>query len=123
MTNSDGAELTSARHEELRRLFALLRRAGARNATNGPERLGPLVSSVLALACARTPEAGTEVLTAREVDVLALTAIGGRNRDTADQLGISPETVKSYLRSAMAKLDAHTRHAAVQVARERNVIP
>ena len=123
MTNSGNAELTGPQHEELRRLFALLRRSGPQGATRGPDRLEPLVTGILELSGARAPGTGPAVLTAREVDVLALTALGSRNRDTADHLGISPETVKSYLRSAMAKLGVHSRHAAVEVARERNLIP
>lgn len=123
MTNSGNAELSGAQHEELRRLFALLRRTGLRSTTRDPGRLEPLVTGILELSGTRAPGTGTAVLTAREVDVLALTALGSRNRDTADHLGISPETVKSYLRSAMAKLGVHSRHAAVEVARERNLIP
>lgn len=123
MTSSGNTELTGPQHEELRRLFALLRRPCRRDARHGHDRLEPLIASILELAGARAPETGPAGLTAREVDVLALTALGSRNRDTADHLGISPETVKSYLRSAMAKLGVHSRHAAVEVARERNLIP
>lgn len=125
MTNSGNAELSGAQHEELRRLFALLRRTGLRGTTRDPGRLEPLVTGILELSGTRARGTGTGTgnLTAREVDVLALTALGSRNRDTADHLGISPETVKSYLRSAMAKLGVHSRHAAVEVARERNLIP
>ena len=36
---------------------------------------------------------------------------------------VGPETVKSYLSSAMVKLDAHTRHEAVVRARRLGLLP
>ncbi|MGH3635539.1 MAG: LuxR C-terminal-related transcriptional regulator, partial [Mycobacterium sp.] len=51
-------------------------------------------------------------LSGRERDVLAQVALGCSNRETAQRLSLQPETVKSYLRSATAKLGARTRHQA-----------
>lgn len=62
-------------------------------------------------------------LTARELDVLAQVALGCTNLDAAERLSLKPETVKSYLRSASAKLGAHSRHQAVSRARSRGLIP
>ncbi|MDW8808994.1 helix-turn-helix transcriptional regulator [Streptomyces scabiei] len=62
-------------------------------------------------------------LTAREVDVLACVAMGATNAVAAERLGLRPETVKAYLRSAMRKLGAHTRLEAVVAARRAGLLP
>ncbi|WP_204868536.1 MULTISPECIES: LuxR C-terminal-related transcriptional regulator [Nocardiaceae] len=63
------------------------------------------------------------ILSSREVDVLACVALGCSNSDVAQRLSIKTETVKSYLRTAMGKLDAHSRHEAVVQARKRGLLP
>ncbi|MFC7344780.1 LuxR C-terminal-related transcriptional regulator [Saccharopolyspora griseoalba] len=62
-------------------------------------------------------------LTDRETDVLAQIALGCSNVEAAERLGLKPETVKSYLRNAMQKLDARTRHQAVVNARRHGALP
>ncbi|MBQ1094172.1 helix-turn-helix transcriptional regulator [Streptomyces sp. B93] len=66
---------------------------------------------------------GAVSLTPREVDVLACVAGGATNADTARRLGLRPETVKGYLRSAMRRLGARTRGEAVVAARRAGVLP
>src|SRR5690625_252614 len=61
--------------------------------------------------------AGDPVLTGREVDVLSLVALGCGNAEIATRLCIGIETVRSYLRNAMRKLDVHSRMEAVFAAR------
>ena len=65
----------------------------------------------------------TTKLSARELDVLACVAQGKTNIETAADMGIGAETVKSYLRSVMRKLDAHTRFEAVNAARRMGALP
>lgn len=60
---------------------------------------------------------GAVSLSARELDVLGMVALGCSNAEVARLLRLSVETVKSYLKSAMAKLDSHTRSEAVHRAR------
>jgi LuxR family transcriptional regulator, regulator of acetate metabolism len=62
-------------------------------------------------------------LTPRELDVLAQVALGCSNTEAAKRLSLKPETAKSYLRSAAAKLGAHTRHEAVSKARRTGLLP
>lgn len=72
-----------------------------------------------------TDEAGSPgdvSLSPRERDVLVQTAIGLTNSDIAARLGLKESTVKSYLASAMTKLDAPTRLRAVSEARRRGLI-
>lgn len=64
-----------------------------------------------------TPSVVKAVLTPRELDAMRLVALGGSNLEIAAQLGLSTQTVKAYLRTAMRKLDVHNRTAAVHAAR------
>ena len=58
----------------------------------------------------------TDVLTAREREILQLLADGMSNADVAGQLFISQETVKSHVRHILTKLEADTRTQAVAIA-------
>ena len=62
-------------------------------------------------------------LSARELDVLSCVALGHTNIEAAEEMGIGAETVKSYLRSVMRKLGAHTRYEAVNAARRIGAVP
>lgn len=55
-------------------------------------------------------------LSAREREILRLLADGKSNQEIAEQLSISPDTVRTYIRRAMDKLEAHTRTQAVAIA-------
>ena len=55
-------------------------------------------------------------LTPREIDVLRLVGAGATNLETAAELGLSPETVKAYLRSTMRKMGASNRTTAARTA-------
>lgn len=94
----------------------------------------PLLRDELLLACGRLAAASPErervgracwpvELSPRETDVLTCVASGATNAQAADRLGVRPETVKSYLRSSMRKLGAHTRVQAVVAARRVGALP
>lgn len=55
-------------------------------------------------------------LTAREQEILTLTAAGLQGGAIADYLVVSPETVKTHMQNTMAKLGARTRAHAVAIA-------
>jgi len=61
-------------------------------------------------------------LTPREVEVLAQVASGNRNRDIADKLFITEETVKVHIKHIMEKLDAKDRTQAVSIGIRRGII-
>lgn len=63
-----------------------------------------------------------EALTDREIDVLRHLAGGNRNRDIAEILRISEETVKVHVKHLMEKLGASDRTQAVAIAVRRGVI-
>jgi DNA-binding NarL/FixJ family response regulator len=63
-----------------------------------------------------------EPLTPREVDVLRHISGGNRNRDIAERLFISEETVKVHIKHLMDKLGAADRTEAVAIAVRRGII-
>lgn len=65
---------------------------------------------------------GEEALTKREIDVLEKIANGRRNREIAELLFISEETVKGHVKHIMEKLGASDRTEAVSIALRRGII-
>lgn len=63
-----------------------------------------------------------ESLTVREIEVLSHIAGGNRNRDIAERLFISEETVKVHIKHIMEKLGASDRTQAVAIAVRRGII-
>jgi DNA-binding NarL/FixJ family response regulator len=82
----------------------------------GKKRVPPEVASQLA------EHLSDEALTLREIDVLRHVAGGNRNRDIAEQLYISEETVKVHVKHIMEKLGANDRTQAVAIAVRRGII-
>jgi len=63
-----------------------------------------------------------ETLTERELEVLQLVMLGNRNRDIANRLFISQETVKAHIKNILEKLGASDRTEAITVAVRRGII-
>jgi len=82
----------------------------------GKKRIPPAIAAHLAEHYA------DEDLTAREIEVLQQVAGGNRNRDIADRLFISEETVKVHIKHIMEKLGANDRTQAVAIALKRGII-
>ena len=87
-----------------------------RQAHAGKKRIPPAVATRLAEHLA------DETLTVREIEVLRHVAEGNRNRDIADLLFISEDTVKLHIRHIMEKLGANDRTQAVSIAVRRGII-
>jgi DNA-binding NarL/FixJ family response regulator len=86
--------------------------------------IDPQLVMALADELSRTGERDrrAESLTAREIEVLQLLAFGHTNKNIADQLFISPDTVKTHLEHIFEKLGASDRTAAVAEALRRQII-
>jgi DNA-binding NarL/FixJ family response regulator len=65
---------------------------------------------------------GDEDLTARELEVLRLIREGYRNKQIADQLTISENTVNFHIKNLMEKLRANDRTHAVTIALRRGIL-
>jgi DNA-binding NarL/FixJ family response regulator len=66
---------------------------------------------------------GEEDLTSRELEVLRLVRDGYRNKQIADQLSISENTVNFHIKNLMMKLGANDRTHAVTIAQRRGFLP
>ena len=82
----------------------------------GKKRVPPEVAARLA------EHMSDEDLTTREVEVLRRVAGGNRNRDIAELLFISEETVKVHIKHIMEKLGAKDRTQAIAIAVRRGII-
>jgi DNA-binding NarL/FixJ family response regulator len=82
----------------------------------GKKRIPPEIAANLA------EHYSDEALTGREVEVLAQIAGGNRNRDIAEKLFITEETVKVHIKHIMEKLGAADRTQAVAIAVRRGII-
>ena len=66
---------------------------------------------------------GEEDLTARELEVLQLIRDGYKNKQVADQLSISENTVNFHIKNIVDKLAANDRTHAVTIAVRRVLLP
>ena len=62
-------------------------------------------------------------ITLREQEVLGLLAAGKSNKEIAQALGVSPNTIKTQVASLYQKLEVQRRTQAIQKARELALIP
>ena len=69
-----------------------------------------------------TEHATDEALTPAEVRVLRLIAAGNANKEIAEQLSISEETVKGQVRNILSKLGAKDRTHAAMIGLKRGII-
>jgi DNA-binding NarL/FixJ family response regulator len=83
---------------------------------SGKKRVPPDIAAALA------EHLSDESLTAREVEVLRHVGDGNRNRDVAERLSISEDTVKAHIKHIMEKLGASDRTQAVTIAVRRGII-
>ena len=82
----------------------------------GKKRIPPQLAAQLA------EHLSDEDLTAREIEVLRQIAGGNRNRDIAEKLFITEETVKVHIKHIMEKLGASDRTQAVAIGLRRGII-
>ena len=88
------------------------------------------IRSVHAGRKALSPEASYEIaehatddaLTPAEISVLRLIAAGNANKQIADQLKITEETVKSRVKNILSKLGANDRTHAAMIGMKRGII-
>ena len=87
----------------------------ARSATIAGHRLAVFVATRGDRRSTARRPASALPLTNREREVVTLIALGRETDEIATELRISPETVRSHVRNAMAKLEAHTRAQLVAI--------
>ncbi len=85
----------------------------------GHTALDPRAADVLVENVRRRP---AQALNLREMEILRLIAQGLTNREIGDQLYLSENTVKGYVKNILSKMGARNRIEAVFLARERRLI-
>lgn len=78
--------------------------------------------NALARRAAQQEQVSAPVLTARELEVLKLVARGLSNREVAEGLFISENTVKNHVRNILEKLHLHSRMEAVMYAVRKRLL-
>ncbi|MEU5755069.1 response regulator transcription factor [Streptomyces sp. NPDC047829] len=104
--------------------------AGIRTVAAGDSLLSPtatrsLITRFLASPVDDAPLASPQslsLLTGREREVMALAALGRSNHEIADQLVVSPLTVRSHVSRAMTKLNARDRAQLVVMAYQTGLV-
>ncbi len=82
----------------------------------GQKRIPPEVATELA------EHATDDELSAREIEVLQLIAVGNSNKQIADRLFVAEATIKSRVSNILSKLGASDRAHAVTIALKRGII-
>jgi DNA-binding NarL/FixJ family response regulator len=83
---------------------------------------GTYVDPALAPTLVRAGVTGHPALSEREREILRHLADGQKNEQIATELSISADTVRTYIRRAMEKLEADTRTQAVAIALRESLI-
>jgi NarL family two-component system response regulator LiaR len=108
-----GYLLKNVSHQELA--------AALRRAADGQSVLSPEATQALVKAAARVSPV-VEVLTPREMQVLALMVEGITNLQIGQQLGITESTTKSHVSTIIAKLGVASRTEAVAMALRHGLV-
>lgn len=110
----DGFLVTSAPSAELRRAVVAI--------AHGEQIVSPEVAMHLVDTWRPGGKSPQASVTQRERDVLELLAEGMTNREIAEQLEVSPRTVKTHVQNLLAKLDVPDRTGAVARAFRLGII-
>lgn len=105
------------RTESFEHLMSLINGAGNGRARCSPEVSAILLRRVYAFAAQANPDASTEVLTPREIEILDLIEQGLTNQQIASRLTLTVNTVKNHVHNVLRKLGVGSRSEAVTVAR------
>lgn len=109
--DAPGAELVHA-----------VREAAAGRKYLAPPLVETLITAYLDQDAAQPPEL-YDTLTAREREVLQLSAQGLTSKEVARRLGLSPRTAESHRANLMRKLRLHTQTDLIRLALQRGLLP
>ncbi len=93
-----------------------------RDLVAGEMYLSPQAYAALAQATRAEGERKEQLLSEREIEILRLAGRGLPNPQIAQALHISPGTVRNHLSAIYRKLGVNSRHEALQLAAERQLI-
>jgi DNA-binding NarL/FixJ family response regulator len=100
-----------------------------RGALRGEAALSPRMAGLMLAEFRRLSQqmpaedpAGEIVLTRREREVLEMVAQGASDKEIAEALVVSLYTVKSHMRSILARLQVSSRQEAARLARRKGLV-
>lgn len=105
------------RTESFDHLLTLTRSSGDGRAQCSPEVSSILLRRVYAFAAQANPDATTDVLTRREIEILELIEQGLTNQQIASRLSLTLHTIKNHVHNLLSKLGVASRAEAVTVFR------
>lgn len=109
---AQGYIIKSANHRELiEAIEEITERGGAP--------MSPQIARMVVGSFQRNPNSP---LSARETEILASLASGKTYKDTADELNIGMETVKSHVKNIYGKLHASCKTEAIRIAKSQSLI-
>jgi len=105
-------------------MLEMLRGALRGEAAISPALAGRMLKEFRRLSRLAPQESEGEILalTQREQEVLGLVATGASDKEIADALFISLNTVKSHVRNILAKLEVNSRREAARLAKRRGLV-
>lgn len=107
------------RTESFGHLLSLIGSAGDGRAQCSAEVSAILLRRVYAFAAQANPDATTDLLTPREIEILELIDQGLTNQQIASRLSLTLHTVKNHVHNLLGKLGVGSRAEAVTVFRAR----
>ena len=105
------------RTESFDHLLTLTSSSGDGRAQCSPEVSSILLRRVYAFAAQANPDATTDVLTRREIEILELIEQGLTNQQIASRLSLTLHTIKNHVHNLLSKLGVASRTEAVTVFR------
>jgi DNA-binding NarL/FixJ family response regulator len=103
--------------ESFEHLVNVIRTVSTGHAQCSPEVSAILLRRVYAFAGQSNPDAKTDMLTPREIDILELIVEGLTNQQISSRLGLSLATVKNHVHRLITKMGVASRAEAVTVYR------
>lgn len=105
------------RTESFDHLLTLTSSSSSGRAQCSPEVSSILLRRVYAFAAQANPDATTDVLTRREIEILELIEQGLTNQQIASRLSLTLHTIKNHVHNLLSKLGVASRAEAVTVFR------
>lgn len=118
-----GASGYLSKNQAVREVVAAVRAAADGEVVVPPARLPSLLAGLRRREQTKVDNVAQYGITTRELDVLKCLSEGMDNQQIADQLVISPNTVRTHIQNLFAKLSAHSKAELIVIALRQGLVP